>query len=64
MTAQAMNSILNDAQAALKNRLYFSAYPENPKAYAEDGMKQVKPLLVNNSTKILLNLILIMQLVG
>jgi len=37
MTAQAMNSILNDAQAALKNRLYFSAYPENPKAYAEDG---------------------------
>ena len=32
-----MNSILNDAQAALKNRLYFSAYPENPKAYAEDG---------------------------
>jgi len=37
MTAQAMNSILHDAQAALKNRLYFSAYPENPKAYAEDG---------------------------
>jgi phenylacetic acid degradation protein paaN len=37
MTTQAMNSILNDAQAALKNRLYFSAYPENPKAYAEDG---------------------------
>ena len=37
MTAQAMNSILKDAQAALKNRLYFSAYPENPKAYAEDG---------------------------
>ncbi len=37
MTAQAMNSILNDAQTALKNRLYFSAYPENPKAYAEDG---------------------------
>ena len=37
MTAQAMNSILQDAQAALKNRLYFSAYPENPKAYAEDG---------------------------
>ena len=37
MTAQAMNSILSDAQAALKNRLYFSAYPENPKAYAEDG---------------------------
>jgi phenylacetic acid degradation protein paaN len=37
MTTQAMNSILQDAQAALKNRLYFSAYPENPKAYAEDG---------------------------
>ncbi len=37
MTTQAMNSILNDAQAALKNRLYFSAYPENPKAYADDG---------------------------
>jgi len=37
MTTQVMNSILNDAQAALKNRLYFSAYPENPKAYAEDG---------------------------
>lgn len=37
MTTQAMNSVLNDAQAALKNRLYFSAYPENPKAYAEDG---------------------------
>jgi phenylacetic acid degradation protein paaN len=37
MTTQAMSSILNDAQAALKNRLYFSAYPENPKAYAEDG---------------------------
>ncbi len=42
MTAQAMNSILNDAQAALKNRLYFSAYPENPKAYAEDGIEAGK----------------------
>ena len=37
MTTQAMNSTLQDAQNALKSRLYFSAYPENPKAYAEDG---------------------------
>ncbi len=36
MTTQAMNSILHDAQQALKSRLYFSAYPENPKAYPED----------------------------
>lgn len=36
MTSQGMNSVLNDAQVALKNRLYYSAYPENPKAYPED----------------------------
>jgi len=45
MTTQVMNSILNDAQAALKNRLYFSAYPENPKAYAEDGNEAGKTAL-------------------
>jgi phenylacetic acid degradation protein paaN len=37
MSTQAMNSIINDAQQALKSRLYFSAYPENPRAYPEDG---------------------------
>jgi len=37
MSTQAMNSIINDAQEALKSRLYFSAYPENPRAYPEDG---------------------------
>lgn len=36
MTAQSMNSVLTDAIAALKSRTYFSAYPENPKAYPED----------------------------
>ena len=36
MTSQAMNSIISDAQAALKSRLYFTAYPENPKVYPED----------------------------
>ncbi len=36
MSTQGMNSIIKDAQEALKSRLYFSAYPENPKAYPED----------------------------
>jgi phenylacetic acid degradation protein paaN len=37
MTSQSQNNMIEQAIRAQKNRTFFAAYPENPKAYAEDA---------------------------
>ncbi len=57
MTATAQMSKLNDAIQALKSRSFYSAYPENPKAYAEDanekGLAAFQAMLNTNFSELI-----------